>query len=363
MHGAEQRLSSRADIVEEVDAISLKELLNLLNDETFRGLLDSAPDGMLVVAPDGKIVVANSQVEELFGYDREELIGQQPEVLIPDQFKRVHLSHRAHYEDLPTLRTMGSGLSLKGRRKDGSEFPVEISLSPRATPDGTLIVAAVRDITDRQQLEVERSALIEAARARNERERIAMDLHDGIIQSIFGVGLGLEIAADEARGTGAEPLIEKAIDQLNDVIRDIRAYIFELRPMAYDGNLADSLHQLAGAFRASSPITIDVELEADLVGMDEAVALAMFQIVQETLANARKHSQAKHVRLEVQTTENAIVAVVADDGIGFDATREWEEKHRGLRNLASRADSLSGRLEIESAPGRGTTVSLFVPVG
>jgi PAS domain S-box-containing protein len=332
------------------------------NDATFRGLLDSAPDGMLVVAPDGKIVVANSQVEELFGYGREELIGQRPEILVADQVKGVHVGHRARYDGTPTVRTMGSGLSLKGRRKDGSEFPVEISLSPRATPDGTLIVAAVRDISDRLRLETERSALIEAARARNERERIAMDLHDGIIQSIFGVALELEVAADDASGTAAEPVIEKAIDQLNDVIRDIRAYIFELRPMAYDGNLADSLHQLAGAFRASSPIAIDVELDADLVGMDDAVALTMFQIVQETLANARKHSQAKHVHLVVQSTDDSTVVHVADDGVGFDAAEERAERHRGLRNLASRAYSLGGRLEIDSAPRHGTTISLFVPV-
>jgi PAS domain S-box-containing protein len=350
------------DMLEEVYAILLAGLLNLLNDATFRGLLDSAPDGMIVVAPDGKILVANSQMEELFGYGRDELIGQRPEMLVPNESRNTHLAHRTHYEGHPTLRAMGSGLSLKGRRKDGSELPVEISLSPRVTPDGTLIVAAVRDITDRQRLESERSALIEAALARNERERIAMDLHDGIIQSIFGVGLGLEIAADEASGTNAAPLVEKAIDQLNDVIRDIRAYIFELRPMAYDGNLTDSLHQLAGALRASSPITIDVEIEADLVGIDESVALAMFQIVQETLANARKHSQAKHVRLEIHSTQDAIVARVTDDGVGFDATAERDETHRGLRNLTSRADSLGGRLEIESAPGRGTTISLFVPV-
>lgn len=350
-------------MLEEVHAIPLAELLNLLNDATFRGLLDSAPDGMLVVAPDGRIVVANSQMEELFGYGAEELIGERPEILVPDQLKNVHLSHRGQYEGNPHLRTMGSGLSLRGRRKDGREFPIEISLSPRVTPDGTLIVAAVRDITDRQQLERERQALLDAVHARNERERIAMDLHDGIIQSIFGVGLGLEIAAEEASGTAAEPLIEKAIDQLNDVIRDIRAYIFELRPMAYDGNLTDSLHQLAGAFRASSPIAIELELDADLIGMDDAVPLAVFQIVQEALANARRHSQAKHVRLAVQSTEESIIARVEDDGVGFDSTAERDEKHRGLRNLASRADSLGGRLEIDSEPGRGTTISLFVPVG
>jgi two-component system sensor histidine kinase DevS len=335
----------------------------LLTDTTFRGLLDSAPDGMLVVGPEGKIVVANSQIEDLFGYSRDELIGERPEILVPDEFKQVHLAHRARYEGHPAIRAMGSGLSLKGRRKDGSDFPVEISLSPRLTADGTLIVAAVRDITRRLRLEAERSALLEAAQAQNERERIAMDLHDGIIQSIFGVALGLEIAAEEARGTPAEALIEKSIDQLSDIIRDIRGYIFELRPMSYDGNLADSLQHLAGGFRASSPIAIELELDAGIAGVDDAVALAIFQIAQEALANVRKHSQAKHVHLALRRIDDCIVARVADDGAGFDAAAERDEEHRGLRNLGSRADSIGGRLEIESAVGRGTTILLSVPLG
>jgi PAS domain S-box-containing protein len=317
---------------------------------------------MLVVGPGGKIVVANSQIEELFGYEREELIGERPELLIPDKLRVAHVAHRTQYEDHPATRRMGSGLSLRGRRKDGSEFPVEISLSPRVTADGTLIVAAVRDITERLKLEAERSALIEAAQARNERERIAMDLHDGIIQSIFGVGLGLEIASEEAQGTTAHALIERSIDQLNDVIRDIRAYIFELRPMAFDGNLVDSLQHLAGAFRASSPIAIDVELDTDLIGIDDSVALAMFHIAQEALANVRKHSQAKRVHLTVRSAEDRILARVVDDGVGFDPAAERDEKHRGLNNLASRANSLGGRLEIDSAPGRGTTLSLSLPI-
>jgi PAS domain S-box-containing protein len=316
---------------------------------------------MLVVGSDGTIVVANSQIEELFGYLREELTGQRPEILVPDQFQDAHLAHRARYESHPTVRVMGSGLSLTGRRKDGSEFPVEISLSPTVTNEGTLIVAAVRDITDRMHLEAERSALIEAALARNERERIAMDLHDGIIQSIFGVGLGLEVAAEEAQSTPAEPLIEKSIAQLNDVIRDIRAYIFELRPMAYNGNLPDSLRQLAGAFRASSSIAIDLDLDGDLTGIDDATALAMFQITQEALANVRKHSQAKHVRLRVARATGGILVSVVDDGIGFDTAAGHDGNHQGLRNLARRAASLRGSLEVASEPGRGATVRLLVP--
>ena len=214
----------------------------------------------------------------------------------------------------------------------------------------------MRDITERLRLEAERNALVEATQAQNERERIAMDLHDGIIQSIFGVGLGLEIAAEEAHGTVAEALIEKSIDQLNDVIRDIRGYIFELRPMSYSGNLADSLQHLAGAFRASSPIAIEIELDGRVSGVDEGIALAIFQVAQEALANVRKHSQAKHVQLALGTNDGCMFARIADDGTGFDAAAERSQDHRGLRNLASRANAVGGELVIESEVGQGTTI-------
>ena len=335
----------------------------MLTDETFRGLLDSAPDGILVVDQDGRIVMANAQIELLFGYGADELIGERPEILVPDAFKARHLADRTRYEAHPTSRSMGSGLSLKGGRKDGSEFSVEISLSPRVTPEGTLIVAVVRDITERLRLEEGRQALLDAARFQRERERIAMDLHDGIIQSIFGVGLGLEIAAEEARGTPAEALIETSIDQLNDVIRDIRAYIFELRPMLYDGDLGESLRHLVGAFRASSSIAIELEMDADLASVNDSVAVAVFQMAQEALANVRKHSQAKQVHLALRLLSGCVWAEFADDGVGFDPAAERAEEHRGLRNLASRANSIGGRLEIESAAGGGTTISLSVPLG
>ena len=334
----------------------------MLTDATYRELLDSAPDGMIVVGPDGRIVVANARMEELFGYRRDELIGQTPEVLVPDASKAAHVAYREGYERNPHTRPMGSGLALSGRRKDGSSFPVEISLSPRETPDGTLILAAVRDVTERVRLEEERRALHDAARSQNERDRIAMDLHDGIIQSIFGVGLGLEIAAEEARGTEAEALIERSIERLNEVIRDIRGYIFELRPMSYAHDLADSLKHLAGSFRASSPIAIELDVAPDLPATDDALGVAIFQITQEALANVRKHSQARRVRVAVAQTHGDLTMTVEDDGIGFDAAAERDEEHRGLRNLFERADSIGGRISIESEAGRGTVVSLAVPL-
>ncbi len=108
---------------------------------------------MVIVNFDGKIVVVNSQTEILFGYSREELIGQPVEIIIPARFDRLHVKHRGSFFAEPHVRPMGAGLDLFGRRKDGIEFPVEISLSPLRTPQGLFVTSAVRDITERKRAE------------------------------------------------------------------------------------------------------------------------------------------------------------------------------------------------------------------
>jgi PAS domain S-box-containing protein len=135
--------------------------------------LEAAPDAIVGVTPDGTIALANAQAERLFGYTRRELIGQPVEILVPEDARDIHPGHRRRYVTDPAPRPMGAGMQLAARRKDGSEFPAEISLSALDTEDGMVVSAAIRDVTDRLEVQAERERLKAAA----ERERLEAQLH------------------------------------------------------------------------------------------------------------------------------------------------------------------------------------------
>ncbi|HEY7465823.1 MAG TPA: PAS domain S-box protein [Dehalococcoidia bacterium] len=325
-------------------------------------LLDSAPDGFVVVDEQGVIVFANRTVETAFGYERNELLGQRIDILIPERLRRVHQTHREAYVHDPQVRPMGLGLDLVGRHKDGSEFPVEISLSPLPRGQQTLFTAIVRDITDRKALEQERQALAAELETERERDRIAMDLHDGIMQDIYAATLSLELALDEAEvsGQSEQGSLEHVIDQLHGVVRNIRSYIFDLRPREFSGDLVEAVTNLTNEFGQNSQIATELEIRGN-ASVDLPTSMAVYNIAHECLSNIQRHSRASNVSVALEFDDGTGQLEVVDNGVGFDMGADRGQSHRGVRNMYARARAVAADLEMESAPGQGTRLVIRFP--
>jgi signal transduction histidine kinase len=199
-----------------------------------------------------------------------------------------------------------------------------------------------------------------------ERERIGMDLHDGIIQSIYAVGLALDYARlvvgeDTAQ---ARTKIEQAIEGLNATIRDIRSYILDLRPRQLRGEtLMDGLKRLIDEFRINTQAEITLAGPDDgLVELPTSHATALFHICQEALANVAKHSKGRHASVHVWTASGRVLLEVADSGQGFDLRKMSVTLGHGLSNMHTRAHKVGGDVEITSETGEGTTVLAWVPL-
>lgn len=223
---------------------------------------------------------------------------------------------------------------------------------------GAWMATAIENIS--LNLQGRRLAILE------ERDRIGMDLHDGIIQSIYAVGLTLEHARLLLKETPlqATTRIEQAISDLNSTIRDIRAYILDLRPRQLkDENITQGINRLVQEFRANTLVEVTLNCPKDgITNLPEAQALALFHICQEALANIAKHAKARKVEVTVWTTAERALLEVRDDGRGFDSDKVKLSIGHGLSNMETRATNAGGEVDISSDPGQGTTVLVWVPI-
>ncbi|MFZ0544813.1 MAG: GAF domain-containing sensor histidine kinase [Candidatus Promineifilaceae bacterium] len=235
-----------------------------------------------------------------------------------------------------------------------------------------------REFTEADQVIVERFATHVAVAIQNarlyeevgrlaiiqERDRIGMDLHDGIIQSIYAAGLILESARMRLpEGTDeSEELLTRAIENLNDTIRDIRNFILDLRPRRFEGDLAEGMGRLVREFQANTMVAVTHTIElSNIKELKGSVARSFFLTIQEALANVARHAKATHVKISLKRIGPDIQLRISDDGLGFDAMKRNREVGHGLSNMRSRAASLDGSFELISAPGEGTTILLTLP--
>jgi signal transduction histidine kinase len=196
-----------------------------------------------------------------------------------------------------------------------------------------------------------------------ERERLARDLHDGVIQSLYGVVLELTAALGRVEDGALRDELVRLVTDVESVNQDLRNYIFDLGPSALEGHpLEDVLQQIAEEFELRTGLTTTADVEPEAAVLLTSKAAEVVQIAREALSNIRRHAAARQVRLSLRREDRQVRMAIEDDGEGFHVDRN-RGPGRGLRNIEERARQLGGRLKVESAPGQGSAVIISVPVG
>ena len=357
-------------------------------EEQFRLVVEAAPNAMIMVNAEGRITLVNTQAETVFGYTREELIGHPIEMLVPERFRSHHMGYRHGYFGDARARPIGAGRELFGRRKDGSEVPVEIGLNPIHTSEGLLVLASIIDISERKQAELQaqqqrdeleqlrqqRTALLErevAERTRLEREvidicareqrRIAYDLHDSVGQQLVGIALCAKLLEEQLRGERPSEA-DKAgmiVKLVNDAARQARLTARTLEGADGVGDLKTALQSLAISVSRNCSVKATVTAEGSSLPISPPVAAQLYRIAQEAVHNAVEHGAAREVQINLAFNHEVMVLTIRDNGKGFDSNANGNGM--GLRIMRYRAQCIGGSCDVQSS-SEGTVVRCRVPL-
>jgi PAS domain S-box-containing protein len=339
-----------------------------------RAILEAALDCVITMNAKGLIVDFNAAAEETFGYERAAVLGEEMAALIiPPSLREHHRRALTKYLKTEESAILNRRLELIGMRRNGDEFPVELTVTQLAGSQPPLFVGFVRDITARKQAEEERERALQRegeARERSERlvvealhaeererRRISETLHDEVLQNLAAVRLSLSQATE-----GGPELIAEAERELQQTISSLRENIVELHPIVLlHGGLASALEAVAKVAERRGGFRCSVRVDEGVTGLNDDLLLSL---ARELLSNAVQHSQAQRVAVSIERSGEEIVLSVIDDGRGLATERAKQalcDGHIGLASLEARVGGVGGHVEIRGEEGRGTTVRASVP--
>jgi PAS domain S-box-containing protein len=354
----------------------------------YRGLLEAAPDAMVVVNQAGEIVLVNAQVEKHFGYRRDQLVGQKVKNIIPEGFAERLIADSTRSVADALAQQIGTGIELSGRRKDGSEFPIEIMLSPLENAEGILVTAAIRDISVRRESEEHLVKTVrELKRSNDELQQFAYVSSHDLQEPLRMVASFTQLLAKRYRGrldSDADEFIAFAVDGCNrmqGLIQDLLAYSRAgtngktLREISSEDALNDALTNLRTTIGLSGAVVTHDSLPA--VRTDET---QLVQVFQNLVGNAIKYRRAEVPHIHISGTKNGgneCIFSVRDNGLGIDpqyferifilfqrlhGRDEFEGTGIGLAICKKIVERLGGRIWVESQPGEGSTFYFALPI-
>ncbi len=368
-------------------ASTIRELVTGDESETyFRTMLETAPDAMIIVDESGRIAIVNRQAEDMFGYSRAELLGHPVEMLLPEGRREKHVRHRNGYVEDPELRPMGPGLDLLGRRKDGSEFPVEISLSPVRTSSGTFVSSVIRDVTQRHRMEQEIIAARQAAERAQKANTafLAAASHDlrQPVQALSLLNGALRRTVKDARARemidSQEHSLTAMTNLLNSLLDISRLDAGVVTPDIEEFPVQRVIDRLSAEFGrqashkglefSSEPCPVTVRSDPNLLS----------EIIQNLVSNAIRYTDGGSVKMVCDCSDGICRLEVVDTGIGIDADQLeaiFQEFHQtktpgsstegfglGLAIVRRLADLLAHDIGVESEPGQGSMFYVSVPI-
>lgn len=329
------------------------------SEERLRAILATAVEGIITIDERGLIESFNRAAERIFGYQAAEVIGKNVSLLMPSPHHEQHDSYLAHYRRTGQAKIIGIGREVVGRRKDGTAFPMDLSVSEVRLAERRLFTGFVRDITERKRLEREILEISE-----RERRRIGHDLHDGLCQHLAGMEMMSQVLEQKLspRSRDAARRAGEIAQNVREAISQTRSLARGLSPVTLESEgLRSALQELALSTEKIFGVVCRLDCDPSVAVPDQAMATHLFRLAQEAVANAIKHGRAKRIALQLTRDQGRLILKVDDDGRGFPA-KIARSKGMGLRIMQSRAGMMNGALAIERKPGGGASVICSVPL-